>query len=354
MGRPRKDAGQGLPLRVYLKSGQFYYVHHDARWEGLGRDLAVAKLKADAYNADAPLAGAMGEWLLKWHAHLNKLQAKGTLAARTVVDYKRDSTLLYEFFGKMYPAEIQAAHVTEYLDLGVELDRPVRANREKAALSSCMSWMLGRSLGGLVRNYCLDVPRNPETPRARYITDDEYNAVYDRASAPTRAMMVLIYRTLQRPSDVLSWTRRNITEQDGQRVLRFTQSKTQKPMSIVLNADIEAALKDVRDARAIDGLPLVCTQSGQAYTEMGIASMFRRHVVAAGVKNYALYDHKAKGATDMYADGTPLETICDLCGHDSVKTTEIYIKQHSRVAVKANSRIIKPSKTPIFPHVKIA
>ena len=354
MGRPRKDSGQGLPVRVYLKSGQFYYVHHDARWEGLGKDLEVAKRKAEAYNSDAPLAGSMAEWLPKWHAFLDKQVEKHVLKPRTVADYKNDSLLLTEFFGKMYPAEIKAKHVTDYLELGVDLDRPVRANRERAALSSCLSWMLARSLGGLERNYCLDVPRNPETPRARYIEDDEYNAVYAIACAPTRAMMVLIYRTLQRPSDVLSWTRRNISEQDGQRVLKFTQSKTGKPMAIELNADIEAALKDVRDARTVDGLPLVCTQSGQAYTEMGIASMFRRHVVSAGVKNYALYDHKAKGATDMYADGTPLETICELCGHDSVKTTEIYIKQHSRVTVKANSRVIKPSKTPVASQPKVA
>ena len=344
MGRPRKDLSQGLPLRVYLRSGQFYYVHHDSRWEGLGRDLAAAKLKADAYNANTPLTGSMAEWLTKWHVFLDKQQAKGIRAPRTVKDYKNDSILLTEFFGKMYPADIKAAHITEYLELGVDLDRPVRANREKAALSSCLSWMLARSHGGLVRNYCLDVERNPETPRARYISDAEYNAVYAKACAPTRAMMVLIYRTLQRPSDVLSWTRRNITEQDGRRVLSFTQSKTQKPMSIFLNADIESALKAVRDARTVDGLPLVCTRDGQSYTEMGIASMFRRHVKSSGVKNYALYDHKAKGATDMHADGVPLETICNLCGHESVKTTEIYIKQHSRAPVKANSRVIKASK----------
>lgn len=345
MGRPRKNPDQRLPLRVYLKSGQFYYVHHDSRWEGLGRDLAAASIKAAAYNSNAPSAGSMADWLTKWHVYLDKQQLKGALAGRTVKDYKKDSILLTAFFGKMYPYEVQAAHITEYLDLGVDLDRPVRANREKSALSSCMSWMLARSQGGLVRNYCLDVPRNPETPRARYIDDDEYNAVYAKACAPTRAMMILIYRTLQRPSDVLSWTRRNITEENGQRVLRFTQGKTGKTMSILLNAEIDAALKSVRDARTVDGLPLVCTRDGQAYTEMGIASMFRRHVKSAGVKNYALYDHKAKGATDMHADGTPIETICALCGHDSVKTTEIYIKQHSRVAVMANARVIKASKT---------
>lgn len=129
----------------------------------------------------------------------------------------------------MYPKEIEERHVKDYLDIGIDLDRPVRANREKATLSSCMTWMLTHNHGGLKTNVCLNVARNPETPRARYITDDEYNAVFDIASAPVRAIMELIYRTLQRPKDVLSWTRRNISDVNGSSVLSFVQSKTQKP-----------------------------------------------------------------------------------------------------------------------------
>jgi integrase len=345
MGRPRKSTNQGLPVRVYLRSGQFYYVHADGKWEGLGKDLELAKKKADAYNSDKPVHGTMGEWLGKWHVFLDKQLEKGNLKARTVKDYKKDTVLLREFFGGMYPVEIRAADVKEYLEIGVDLDRPVRANREKAALSSCMSWMLELSMGGLVRNVCLDVARNPEKGRDRYVEDDEYNKVYALASAPVRAMMVLIYRTLQRPADVLSWTRRNISEVDGRRILSFVQSKTGRRMSIIMNQDIEDALKAVRDARDVDGMPLICTGDGQHYTEMGISSMFRRHVKESGVLDYAMYDHKSKGATDMYDNGVPIETICQLCGHESVTTTEIYIRQHSRKAIEANSVVIKPSKT---------
>jgi site-specific recombinase XerD len=341
MGRPRKDASQGLPLRVYLKSGQFYYVHHDSRWEGLGRDLEVARKKANAYNADKPLTGTMGDWLKKWHVFLEKQQRTGRLKPRTVQDYKSDSTLLTEYFGKMYPSDIQAKHITDYLEIGVDLERPIRANREKAALSSCMTWMLAHSHGNMVQNFCLVVPRNPETPRDRYITDDEYHAVFDLASPPVRAMMVMIYRTLQRPADVLSWTRRNISEVDGQRILSFRQGKTGRDMSIIMNKDMDDALAAMRAAREVEGMPLICTQQGQHYTEMGLSSMFRRHVKDSGVIDFALYDHKAKGATDMFSTGTSLEVICGLCGHKSVKTTEIYIKSHTRTAVPANDHVIE-------------
>ena len=38
-------------------------------------------------------------------------------------------------------------------------------------------------------------------------------------------------------------------------------------------------------------------------------------------------DIRAKGATDMYLRGVPLERIQLLMGHKSVQTTEIYIKR---------------------------
>jgi integrase len=69
--------------------------------------------------------------------------------------------------------------------------------------------------------------------------------------------------------------------------------------------------------------------------------MFRKATVAAGVKDFAPYDLKAKGATDLYEDGTLLEDIRALCGHESVKTTEVYIKRHSRKTVKPNDRVPK-------------
>ena len=59
MGRPRKQPGLGLPKRVYLRSGTFYYVHHDGRWENLGKDFASAKKLADTYNTQSPLVGTL-------------------------------------------------------------------------------------------------------------------------------------------------------------------------------------------------------------------------------------------------------------------------------------------------------
>jgi integrase len=183
--------------------------------------------------------------------------------------------------------------------------------------------------------------------------------------------MSLIYRTLQRPQDVLKWTQESISiDGEGRRVITFRQGKAgkkAKPLTIILNADIEEALQAVIDSRDTTGngvrakrlraaladpvkaarLPLISTASGDRYSYEGLYSMFSRHVRDAGLTDYTIYDHKAKGATDMYQAGTSIETICELCNHTSVTTTEIYIKSHMQKAVHANGRTIpKPSKTP--------
>lgn len=48
------------------------------------------------------------------------------------------------------------------------------------------------------------------------------------------------------------------------------------------------------------------------------------------------YDMKGKGATDMWLAGVPLTLVQVLCGHDSVTTTEKYVKARCRGIVAPN------------------
>jgi len=57
-------------------------------------------------------------------------------------------------------------------------------------------------------------------------------------------------------------------------------------------------------------------------------------------EHLALYDLKAKGATDMWRNKVPLEQIQALYGHYSVTTTEIYVKAHWVEPIEANNRKI--------------
>jgi hypothetical protein len=89
----------------------------------------------------------------------------------------------------MTPNDVTPDVVQDYVDAGLELERPRarRANLERACLSSCFGWLLRKKhCPGLMVNPCLrasGVQRNPEKPRDRYVTDEEYGAVGPRRRA---------------------------------------------------------------------------------------------------------------------------------------------------------------------------
>lgn len=350
MGRKRKDDSLRLPRRTYVRAGTFYYAHADTgRWENLGKDHAAACKRADHYNDPTGTYGTMRWFLDQFIIDCEQRVAAKALSARSVGDYRDCLSRLKAFFGDMLPTEVTGAHVAEYLDLGAKHGRPVRANRERAALSSCMSWMIRSSHGGLQINPCMrhaGVVRNAEKPRELYVENAWYHEVYARAPGSVRLAMELVYRTLQRPEvDVLAWTPANIQKKAGARVLHFRQSKTQRLIDIGLVGRLEELIDGAVGAVPQLRQPIVHTRDGEAYTYTGLSSMLRRVQVKvrkevpalAAMPSWGFRDLKGKGATDMWLSGEPIERIQMLCGHAKKSTTEIYVKARWRETVAPNS-----------------
>jgi integrase len=356
MGRPRKTNQLGLDpkkhARLYTKHGAFYYVHKDNRWERLGTDLAEAKKKAEHYNDVGGNYGTMAYWLDEFILHCEKRvgmsREQRGLARRTYEDYKKDVEQLKQTFGHFLPTQIEPHHIGNYLDVGAMANRPVRANREKACLSAAFTWMIRRPDSFVKMNPCVGVKRNPEFKRERYVEHDEFQAVQKLAVKQVRGLMNLIYRTLQRPEDIITWTPADIIqkrEPNGsiRRIIRNDQGKTGKIVDIAITPEIDAILKDLRmDGTSTGpGMTLIHTLSGKPYTYDGLGGMLRRYIVKAMEKkqvreSFGFYDLKGKGATDMWLAGVPLEQIQVLCGHDSITTTEVYVKCRWRGTVEPN------------------
>lgn len=354
MGRTRKNNALGLPERVYVSHGAFYYAHRSGKWERLGTDLAEAKRKGNLYNDPQSTYGTMAWYLDAFVVECEKRVARGAMANRTYEDYRRDVEPLKPFFGKLTPASVEPRHVGTYLDIGADTGRAVRANRERACLSACFTWLIRTGEGSVKINPCHGVKRNKETPRERYVSHAEYQETRELATKQVRGLMDLIYRTLQRPEDVIAWTPANIInkrEPDGtiRRVIRNHQGKTRATVDIAVTPDIDAILKDLHPSGASTGpgMTLIHTGHGEPYTYDGLCAMLRRYIskteenkarIAAGQKivSFGFYDLKAKGATDMWLSGVPLEQIQALCGHDSITTTEIYVKCRWKATVEPN------------------
>lgn len=357
----RKNNPLRLEPRVYAKHGAFHYVHRDGRWEKLGTDVENANKRAKLYNDSQGMFGTMVYWLDMFIVDCEARVKAGSLAQRTLNDYKADIEPLKIYFASpMLPTDIEPNHVQEYLEIGATSGRPVRANREKACLSSCISWLIRTGkVNGLIVNPCMrasGIKRNLESKRERYVTHDEYRDVFVVSPPQVQAMMELTYRTLQRPeSDILDWTVANLTMKDGRRILRVDQGKTGKIVDIALSDDLSTLLQKLIGDIPHIGKPLICGSrgkyAGQRYTYDGISSMLKRAITAANVERikkgltkmapFGFRDMKGKGATDMWLSGVPIEEIQLLCGHEDKTTTEKYIKQRWRETAAPNMVVMK-------------
>lgn len=363
MGRRRKT-GADLEPRVYLNHGAYFYVHPGGRWERLGVDKDAANARARIFNDPERLHGTLSYWLDEFLADcdrrvLLKSTVRGVkMSARTVEDY-RDAFGTREAPGPVRafwgpprtPLDVTPDSVQTFLRDQAELGRAVQGNRQRAALSSCMGWLIREGeVPGLQVNPCLrgsGVQRNPESKRTRYVTDADYAAVYAEANRAVRLLMELTLRTLQRPeSDIIRWDSRVVTGDVTGRYLKFRQYKTGRDMVIAVEGELDELLpKPEGNVRRLVE-PLVRRLDGEFYTYDGLSAMLKRAIAAASAKrtaaggepilSFGFRDLKGKGATDMWLAGEPIETIQALIGHASKTTTEIYVKQRWHEAARPN------------------
>ncbi len=364
VGRKRAD-GNPLELerRVYWKNGQWQYRHRDGRWEKLGTDVARANERARSLNNPGNY-GSLAYWAERFiaEARAGRLPAGQTLSSRTIADYEIELGFIQlSPLSSLDPLEVarEPNVLSTYRDLRVTEDGKgqVQANHSLALLSSTYAWLLEKGhCRGLAINPVKMIKRFSRRPKDRYVEDHEYRPVYSIAQRSICMGLELVYRTLQRPADVLGLSpaalRTKAVAGLQTRVLTVKQGKTGRIVDIEVTAELEEALQMLAPdgvlssmALTADGkvrrplATLVHDLAGSPYTEDGFGAMLRRYCARAGVKSFGLMDVRAKGATDMYLRGVPLEHIQLLMGHASVQTTEIYIKR-----LLATVRIARPNE----------
>jgi integrase len=350
--------------RLAFKRGKFWYRHRRTdRHEDFGTDIAIAKKRAAALNNPTGSYGTVAYWAPLFLADFKIRVSNGDRSARTLQDYTTylaDDGPLMIFFGKMQIPDIKPNHVQSYLNTQEKLERPVQGNRERACLSSLLSWLLVREDSPITVNPCMrqsGVVRNEESKRDRYVSHDEYREVFAVATRSERLLMEITYRTLQRPeSDIIKWTTQHLKVVDGRRALSFRQNKTKRLHQIFLTPELEKLLpapsKVVSLAERRNAEPLVRKLNGKFYTYTGLYGMLQRSIAAANLRraargvapmeSFGYRDLKGKGATDMYfIDKVPIEEIQQLLGHADSKTTEIYIKARWRHTAQPNTVDLK-------------
>lgn len=202
--------------------------------------------------------------------------------------------------------EIRPKHIREYLDTR---SSKVAANREVSVFCVMWGWFRGR---GFIDspNPANEIRRHSEQPRGRYVTDEEYKAVWDKADDTLKDAMDLMLLTGQRPSDVLGMVRQDI--RDG--YLWVTQRKTKTKMGIEVSGELERVVNRILERpRPIPSMYLVCDEQGQRLNIVQLDKRYSR----IRTSDWQLRDLRAKTASES----PDLKSAQRLLGHRTETTT---------------------------------
>ena len=299
-----------------LKEGRYYHVTTVAPriWTPLGRD------RAKAFLMWARLEGGQPDLSIKTFeaiARRYELEVIPTKARRTQVDNLKELAKLRAVFGRVQIDAIKPHHVRGYMDKRGEQAK-ARANREKALLSHVFN--KAREWGYTdATNPCQGVKGFKESGRDRYVSDDEFQAVWDKADQTLRDAMDLALLTGQRPADVLKIKREDL--RDG--ALWIVQNKTKAKRAIELTGELAALIERI-NARPRERLSawLIQDDDGQPLGTFGLRSRFDKARRLAGV-DFQFRDIRAKAATDT----GDLAHSQKLLGHRNREMTEHYVRQ---------------------------
>lgn len=219
------------------------------------------------------------------------------LAPRTQLDYRNYSVNVKDVFGKASPIKITMVHIRKYMDARANKSR-VGANRERSFMNTVFSW-------GSERGYCDNNPTKgvktfKEKARQRYVTDQEFMAVYDIAPPNVRAAMLISYLCAARFSDVLALETSQILD-DG---VFIRQGKTGKEQIKAWSDNLKIAVQMALDEPStIKTKYIIHTRQGQKYTRSGFSALYKRRVQKAFdegwiKEKFTFHDLKRKGISD--------------------------------------------------------
>jgi len=313
MGRRRQN-NLDIPPRMHEKSGTFYYVTTDKprKWIGLGKDLNEARRKwADIEagdNCSASLASLIDEYLTG--------EAFAKLADNTRKQYNSVAKQLkdvFKDFGTV--ADIKPYHVAQWQD-----GHPsrVNANTGKSILTTVLNIAIRRGI--IERNPAKEVENLTVSRRKRYITDEEFIAIREKATPVLRAAMDLSYVTGARIGDILDIRLSQITTEG----LTIRQEKTEKLQLFKRNAALDLAIDNAKAIkRPVRGLFLLCTMRGQQYDYQQLNQWWIKARNEAGIEDVHFHDIRGKSATDAKRAGLDYQA---LLGHATKAMSDSYIK----------------------------
>jgi site-specific recombinase XerD len=234
------------------------------------------------------------------------------LAIRTRKDYEAYSKALILEFGKMRPNAIEPHHVRLFIEQ-LAKQRSVKgspanqtANKHKACLQKICSWALQR--GKMKQNPCVRVEKLETKSRDRYISDDEYKAIYNAASLPCRVAMEISYLCTASIADVMSIKLSDMVE-DGLCVGHGKTGKKQiTPWSERLRDVVKMAQRlPLKKGKIV--IFLISKPDGSKYSVGFIQKLYKAACQNVCITDTTFQDIKSKSKDDLSLNKATIQKL---------------------------------------------
>ena len=233
------------PRKVHVKDGRYYYVDKN-KWTGLSR---VSEGLRELYRRLAIHTQEPGGNLMAIFVDYAG-SAMLKLAPSTQEQYSyfffgtpESEGILAIAFGHQMPNEVQPTDIAQFLDKCETTGGPVTGNRAKAALASAFEYAIRK--GRAKMNPCRGVRRNKERGSKVRIERTSLVNALDRAPDHFARVMQFAYISGVREIDMIKMEVAAVTP-DG---IRFTESKTGKPVLIEWTPILRGLMREILEAR---------------------------------------------------------------------------------------------------------
>ena len=186
--------------------------------------------------------------------------------------------------------------VTPNLDKLAAKSGAVQANHHLKTLKHILK--VATEWGAVPSNPAREISKLKVKPRERYVTDQEYAAVYAKAHPMIQVSMDLAILTGLRRGDLLALTKDQLRD-DG---IHVRTSKTGRGLIITYSPELSAVLERAKLMKPHFRKHLIATRGGKAFTGNGFGTLWRRAMLAAFPKDntarFTFNDLRAKSASD--------------------------------------------------------
>ncbi len=211
-------------------------------------------------------------------------------------------------FSGVVATKVRPKHIRAYMDKRGETSE-VSANREHSVLFNVFAY--GYERGLVVVNPCKGVKKFPETPRDKYIEDDEYYPYLEKSTPLVQVLMEIAYCCGARSQDVRTIAMPDLRDNGIFIMQEKTGKKQIKEWTPRLKDAVEKA-KALRQA-IMENYPgvaspyLIVNQQAQPYTQSGFKSTWQKNRQRIArehgiVIDWTYHDIKAKGVSDFTGD----------------------------------------------------